>query len=165
MQKIFHFWCISHIGICILHFEGCAITVQFILEHPSSHHHPTVMRPSTLACLSTVYLVLEFIVGQTIPYVHEMFQQSFSVAIRKMCRRIYRNPAIFSPCELLLSDSKIKRMIGAFTSIHIHSTKKVPDPTPSPGLQHPFHFMGSGLNSTLRAYHLCHSISSSRKFG
>ena len=75
MQKIFNLWCISHIGICVLHFEGCAITVQFILQHPSSHHHPTVMRPSTLACLSTVYLVLDFIVGETIPYVPEMFQQ------------------------------------------------------------------------------------------
>ena len=165
MQKIFYLWYISHIGICILHFEGCAITLQFILQHPSSHHHPTVMRPSTLACLSTVHLVLDFIVGETIPYVPEMFQQSFSIAIRKMWRRVYRNPAIFSPCELLLSDSKIKRMIGAFTSIHIHTTKKVPDLTPSPGLQHPFHFIGSDLNSTLRAHHLWHSISSSRKVG
>ena len=50
-------------------------------------------------------------------------------------------------------------------SLHIHTTKKVPDLTPSPGLQHPFHFIGSDLNSTLRAHHLWHSISSSRKVG
>lgn len=164
MQKIFHFWCISHIGICILHFEGCAITVQFVLDILPAitiqqwwDHHLSIPEHCLLG-----------------PGVHSWPNHSlcawnvsakFLHSHKKAVQEEFTEPAIFSLVTALEWLRNQENDWSLHKHTHTHTTKKVPDPTPSPELQHPFRFIGSGLNSTLRAYHLCHSISSSRKFG